>query len=254
MRLPSPSSALRSARRVSRAGTMDKVYNSIDEAMADIPYGASIAISGFFTAGTPVHLIRALARQGAKDLTLICQQVGPGNEDLTKLVLQGQVKKAVCTYPFYRSVSRGANSAFEKAVRDGKIELEVYPMGTFIEKLRAAGAGLAGFYTPTGVGTVVETGKERRVFNGREYLLETALKPDYALVYAWKGDHTGNLVCRKTARNYSPEMAAAARITIASVEEIVEPGELDPDKVHIPGIYVQRVVKVDRQDYIPTID
>jgi 3-oxoacid CoA-transferase A subunit len=233
---------------------MDKVYDSIDEAVADIPDGASVAISGFFTAGTPVHLIRALARQGAKDLTLICQQVGPGNEDLTKLVLQGRVKKAVCTYPFYRSVTRGANSAFEKAVRAGKIALEVYPMGTFIEKLRAAGAGLAGFYTPAGVGTVVETGKEKRVFSGREYLLETALKPDYALVYAWKGDRAGNLVCRKTARNYNPEMAAAARITIASVEEIVEPGELDPDKVHIPGIYVQRVVRVDRQNYIPTID
>ena len=233
---------------------MDKVYESIDEAVADIPDGASVAISGFFTAGTPVHLIRALARQGAKDLTLICQQVGPGNEDLTKLVLQGQVKKAVCTYPFYRSVTKGANSAFEKAVRAGKIELEVYPMGTFIEKLRAAAAGLAGFYTPTGVGTVVETGKEKRVFNGHEYLLEMAFKPDYALVYAWKGDRAGNLVCRKTARNYNPEMAAAARITIASVEEIVETGELDPDKVHIPGIYVQRVVRVDRQDYIPTID
>jgi 3-oxoadipate CoA-transferase alpha subunit len=233
---------------------MDKVYDSIDEAVADIPDGASVAISGFFTAGTPVHLIRALARQGAKDLTLICQQVGPGNEDLTKLVLQGRVKKAVCTYPFYRSVTRGANSAFEKAVRAGKIALEVYPMGTFIEKLRAAGAGLAGFYTPAGVGTVVETGKEKRVFNGHEYLLETALKPDYALVYAWKGDRTGNLVCHKTARNYNPEMAAAARITIASVEEIVELGELDPDKVHIPGIYVQRVVRVDRQNYIPTID
>jgi 3-oxoacid CoA-transferase A subunit len=233
---------------------MDKVYESIDEAVADIPDGASIAISGFFTAGTPVHLIRALARQGAKDLTLICQQVGPGNEDLTKLVLQGQVKKAVCTYPFYRSVTKGANSPFEKAVRAGRIELEVYPMGTFIEKLRVAGAGLAGFYTPTGVGTVVETGKEKRVFNGCEYLLEMALKPDYALVYAWKGDRTGNRVCRKTARNYNPEMAAAARITIASVEEIVEPGELDPDSVHIPGIYVQRMVRVDRQDYIPTID
>ena len=233
---------------------MDKVYDSIDKAVADIPDGASIAISGFFTAGTPIHLIRALARQGAKDLTLICQQVGPGSEDLTKLVLQGQVKKAVCTYPFYRSVTRGAHSPFEKAVRDGKIELEVYPMGTFIEKLRAAGAGLAGFYTPTGVGTVVETGKEKRVFNGHEYLLETALKPDYALVYAWKGDRMGNLECRKTARNYSPEMAAASRIAIASVEEIVEPGELDPDKVHIPGIYVQRVVLVDRQNYIPTID
>ena len=233
---------------------MDKVYESIDEAVADIPDGASIAISGFFTAGTPVHLIRALARQGAKDLTLICQQVGPGNEDLTKLVLQGQVKKAICTYPFYRSVTRGANSAFEKAVRAGEIELEVYPMGTFIEKLRVAGARLAGFYTPTGVGTVVEQGKEKRVLNGREYLLELALGPDYALVHAWRGDRAGNLVCRKTARNYIPDMAAAGRITIASVEEVVEPGDLDPDKIHVPGIYVQRVVRVDRENFIPSID
>ena len=233
---------------------MDKVYESIDEAVADIPDGASIAISGFFTAGTPVYLIRALARQGARNLTLICQQVGPGSEDLTKLVLRGQVKKAICTYPFYRSVTRGANSAFEKAVRAGEIELEVYPMGTFIEKLRAAGAGLAGFYTPTGVGTVVEKGKEKRVFNGREYLLELALKPDYAFVHAWRGDPTGNLVCRKTARNYIPEMAAAGRITIASVEEVVELGVLDPDKIHVPGIYVQRVVQVERENFIPSID
>jgi len=233
---------------------MDKVYPSIDDAVADIPDGASIAIGGFFTAGTPAQLIQALARKGARNLTVICQQMGPGSEDLTKLVLQGQVKKAICTYPFYRSATRGANSPFEKMVCAGKIELEVYPMGTFIEKLRAAGAGIAAFYTLTGVGTVVEQGKEKREFNGREYLLELALKPDYAFVYAWKGDRMGNIVCRKTARNYNPEMAAAAGITIASVEEVVETGVLDPDKVHIPGIYVQRVVKVERQNYIPTIE
>jgi len=233
---------------------MDKVYPSIDDAVADIPDGASIAIGGFFTAGTPAQLIQALARKGARNLTIICQQMGPGSEDLTKLVLQGQVKKAICTYPFYRSATRGANSPFEKLVRAGKMELEVYPMGTFIEKLRAAGAGIAAFYTLTGVGTVVEQGKEKREFNGREYLLELALKPDYAFVYAWKGDRMGNIVCRKTARNYNPEMAAAAGITIASVEEVVKAGELDPDKVHIPGIYVQRVVKVERQNYIPTIE
>jgi 3-oxoacid CoA-transferase A subunit len=233
---------------------MDKVYASADEAVADIPEGASIAISGFFTAGTPIQLIQALARQGAKNLTIITQQMGPGNEEITKLVLHGQVRKAVCNYPFYRSPTRGATSPFEKAVRVGEIELEVYPMGSFIEKLRAAGAGIAGFYTPTGVGTVVERGKEKRAINGRECLLEIALKPDYALVYAWKGDRTGNLVCRKTARNYTPEMAAAAGTTIAAVEELVEPGQLDPDMVHVPSVYVQRVVQVERQDYIPTID
>jgi 3-oxoacid CoA-transferase A subunit len=233
---------------------MDKVYASIDEAVADIPDGASIAVGGFFTAGTPVQLIQALAKQGAKNLTIICQQMGPGNEDITQLVVQGQVKKAICNYPFYRSATKGANSPFEKAVRASQIELEVYPMGTFIEKMRAGGAGIAGFYTPTGVGTIVERGKEKRTFNGRPYLLELALKPDYAFVYAWKGDRMGNLSYRKTARNYNPEMAAAARITIASVEELVEPGELDPDKVHTPGIYVQRVVKVGRRKYKPGID
>ncbi|MCX5990811.1 MAG: CoA transferase subunit A [Chloroflexi bacterium] len=233
---------------------MDRVYASIDEAVADIPDGASIAVGGFFTAGTPVQLIQALAKQGAKNLTIICQQMGPGNEDITRLVVQGQVKKAICNYPFYRSATKGANSPFEKAVRASQIELEVYPMGTFIEKMRAGGAGIAGFYTPTGVGTTVERGKEKRTFNGRPYLLELALKPDYAFVYAWKGDRMGNLSYRKTARNYNPEMAAAARITIASVEELVEPGELDPDKVHTPGIYVQRVVKVGRRKYKPGID
>jgi 3-oxoacid CoA-transferase subunit A len=220
----------------------------------DIPDGATIAIAGFFTAGTPLPLIRALAKQGAKDLTIICMQMGPGNEDINQLVANKQVKKAVCNYPFYRSASRGAGSPTEQAVRNGEIEMEVYPMGTFSEKLRAAGAGIAAFYTPTGVGTVVEQGKEKRQFDNREYLLETALKPDYAFVYAYKGDRMGNLCCHKTARNYNPEMAAAGKITIAAVESIVEPGEVDGDSIHIPGVYVQRVVKVDRTRYIPTID
>lgn len=233
---------------------MNKVISSIDEAVADIPDGASIAIGGFFTAGTPVDLIQALARQGARNLTLICQSMGPGNEEAVQLVVQGQVRKAICNYPFYRSATRGANSPFEQAVRAGQIELEVYPMGTFIEKLRAGAAGLAGFYTPTGVGTVVERGKEKKSFNGHDYLLELATKPDYAFVHAWRGDSVGNLTYRKTARNYNPEMAAAGRITIAAVEELVEPGELDPDRVHTPGIYVQRVVKVQRRNYIPSID
>lgn len=233
---------------------MDKVYASVDEAVADIPDGASIAISGFFTAGTPIPLIRALARQGAKDLTIICMQMGPGNEDINQLISNKQVKKAICNYPFYRSASRGAASATEQAVRAGELDMEVYPMGTFTEKLRAAGAGLAAFYTPTGVGTVVERGKEKRTFEGREYLLETALKPDYAFVYANKGDRMGNLSCRMTARNYNPEMAAAGRITIAAVESLVKSGEIDANLVHVPGIYVQRVVKVDRPEYFPTID
>jgi len=233
---------------------LDKVYPGTDEAVADIPDGASIAIGGFFTAGTPIPLIQALARQGAKDLTIICMQMGPGNEDINQMVINKQVKKAICNYPFYRSASKGANSPTEQAVRAGELELEVYPMGTFIEKLRAGGAGIAAFYTPTGVGTVVEEGKEKRVFGDGEYLLELALKPDYAFVYAYQGDRLGNLICHKTARNYNPEMAAAARLTIAAVENVVEAGELDTDKVHVPGIYVQRVVKIERPEYFPTIE
>jgi 3-oxoacid CoA-transferase A subunit len=233
---------------------LDKVYSSIDEAVADIPDGASIAIGGFFTAGTPIPLLQALAKQGAKDLTIICMQMGPGNEDINQLVVNKQVKKAICNYPFYRSASRGANHPVEQAVRAGELEMEVYPMGTFIERLRAAGAGIAAFYTPTGVGTVVEGGKEKRVFEGRECLLELALKPDYAFVYAYQGDRMGNLICHKTARNYNPEMAASAGIAIAAVENLVKVGELEPDMVHVPGVYVQRVVKVERPEYFPTID
>ena len=233
---------------------MNKVFPGVAEAVADIPDGASVAISGFFTAGTPNPLIEALADQGARDLTIICMQMGPGNEAIAELVRNGQVKKAISNYPFYRSASQGAKSPAEMAVRAGEIEMEVFPMGTFTEKLRAAGAGIAAFYTPTGVGTVVETGKEKRTFGDSEYLLETALKPDYAFVYAHTGDTMGNLRCHKTARNYNPEMAAAATITIAACENIVQPGEIDGDMVHIPGIYVQRVVKVERPTYFPTID
>ncbi len=233
---------------------MDKVFPSVDEAVADIPNGASIAIAGFFTCGSPLPLINALAKHGAKNLTIICQQMGPGNEDIVKLVLNKQVKKAICNYPFYRSASRGFNSPFEKAVRAGEIELEVYPMGTFVEKLRAGGGGLAGFYTPTGVGTVVEQGKEKKKFGDREYILELALRPDYAFVYATYGDRMGNLICRKTSKNFNPDMAKAARITIAAVENLEETGKLDPDRITIPGIYVKRVVKVDRPNYYPSIE
>ena len=181
--------------------------------------------------------------------------MGPGTEDINQLILNGQIKKAICNYPFYRSASKGANTPFEQAVRAGEIELEVYPMGTFVEKLRSGGTGIAGFYTPTGVGTVVERGKEKRTFGDREYLLELALKPDYAFVYAHKGDRMGNLVYRKTARNYNPEMAMSARITIAAVENLLELGELNPDYIHTPGIFVQRIVKVERPNpYYPTIE
>ena len=233
---------------------MNKVWSSPDEAIRDIFDGASIAFGGFFTAGAPVHLIQALIRLGAKELTIITQDVGVGTRDIDELVLNGQVKKVICNYPFFRSPTRGARSPFEQAVRAGEIEVEVNPMGTFVERLRAAGAGIPAFYTPTGVGTVVAEGKEVRSFNGKVALLETALQPDFAFVHAYRGDREGNLVYRKTAMNYNPTMAAAARITIAEVESLVDPGEIDSMSIHTPGIYVQRLVKVDRLDIVPGID
>lgn len=233
---------------------MNKVWPSPDEAIKDISDGASIAFGGFFTAGTPVHLIRALIRLGVKELTLVTMDVGVGVREVEQLVLNGQIKKAICNYPFFRSPTRGADSAFEQAVRAGKIEVEVNPMGTFVERLRAAGAGIPAFYTPAGVGTVVAEGKEVRRFDGKVALLETALQPDFAFVHAYKGDREGNLVYRKTAMNYNPTMAAAGRVTIAEVENLVEPGEIDPMTVHTPGIYVQRLVKVERLDIVPSID
>ncbi len=232
---------------------MDKVCPDIDGALVDIPDGALIAIGGFFSAGTPAPLIQALVRQGAKDLTIICMQMGPGNEDIEELVRLDRIRKAICSYPFYRSATRGTQSAFEQAVRAGAIDVQVYPMGTFAEKLRAGAVGVPAFYTPSGVGTVVEVGKEKRRFGETDCILELALKPDYAFVYANRGDPMGNLICRKTARNFNPEMAAAAKITIAAVEHIVHTGDLDPDQIHIPGVYVDRVVPVERPQYHPCI-
>jgi 3-oxoacid CoA-transferase A subunit len=168
--------------------------------------------------------------------------VGTGNEEMLELVINGQIKKAICNYPFPRSASKGAEHPFEQAVRRGEIELEVYPIGTFVEKLRCAGAGIPAFYTPTGVGTVVAESKEVRVFNGTENLLETALPLDFAFVHAWKGDREGNLVYRFTAQNYNNAMAMAGRVTIAEVEELVELGKLDPNFIHTPGIFVKRVI------------
>jgi 3-oxoacid CoA-transferase subunit A len=227
---------------------MNKVYKDAAEAIRDIFDGAIIGVSGFFVAGVPVALLKALVANGTKDLTLACG-CGPlvgFSELLDELVRNRQLRKVIESYPYYRSASKGAASLFEQAVRAGEIEVEVYPMGTLAEKYRCAGAGIAAFYTPTGVGTYAAEGKEVRVFNGRETILETALQPDFAFVHAFMGDPEGNLSFRKTARNFNPELAAAAKVTIAEVEKLVEPGELDPDKVHTPGIFVRRVVKVDR--------
>jgi 3-oxoacid CoA-transferase subunit A len=231
---------------------LDKTYPNIDKAVSDIPDGAAIAFGGFFTCGSPIYLTRALARHGAKNLTIIAQTIGVGNWEINLLIENHQVKHAVCNYPFSRSVSK--LSPFEQQLREGKVTCEVYPMGTFIEKLRAGAAGMGGFYTPTGVGTIVAEGKETRTLNGKEYLLEYPLRPDYAFIHAWKADRLGNVIFNKTAQNYNPEMAKSARITIVEAENVLEPGELDPNAIHLPGIFVKRVVKVERPEITVSID
>jgi 3-oxoacid CoA-transferase A subunit len=246
---------------------LDKVYPVIDEAIADIKDGAMIAIPGFFAAGVPRSLLQAVIKKGIRDLTLTCG-CGPllgAADELRTLVKNGQLKKVVDSYGLFRSASKGMQDPFEQAVRAGEIELEVYPMGTMAEKYRAGGAGIAAFYTPTGVGSVVEESiitsiednrvpKETRVIDGREYVLEYALKPDFAFIHAHTGDREGNLRYAKTARNFNHVMATAARVTIAEVENLVEAGELVGDDVHTPGIYVHRMVKVARPKFAITID
>jgi 3-oxoacid CoA-transferase A subunit len=227
---------------------MNKECSTVDEAIADVFDGASIAIGGFFSAGLPLALVRGLIAKGVQNLTIIGGSgplLGSGDE-LDLLVATGQIRKLIDSYPFYRSASRGAESLFEQAARSGEIEVEVYPMGTLAEKLRAAAAGIPAFYTPTGVGTVAGSGRETRFFNGVENIMETALQPDFAFVHAYMGDREGNLVYRMTAMNFNPVMAAAAKVTIAEVENLVEPHEIRPEMVRTPGIYVRRVVQVGR--------
>ncbi len=191
---------------------------------------------GFGLCGIPENLIAALLRKGAKNLTLISNNTGVDDFGLGPLLKAGQVRKVIGTYV-------GENKLLEKLAISGGLDLELIPQGTFAERIRAAGAGIAGFYTPTGVGTVVAEGKEVREFQGREYLLELPLKADFALVKAWKGDRWGNLIYNKTARNFNPVMATAATVTIAEVEELVELGELDPNFIATPGIYVKRILQ-----------
>jgi 3-oxoacid CoA-transferase A subunit len=246
---------------------MNKIYSSPDEAVADIQDGSVIAIGGFFAAGVPRGLLQALIRKGAKNLTLTCG-CGPlvgAHEELLAMVRQGQVKKVIDSYGLFRSASKGLQDPFEQAIREGKIELEVVPMGTMAERYRAAGAGIPAFYTPTGVGSVVEQAvvsnivanrapKETRVINGRKYILEYALKPDYAFVHANTADSEGNLRYRLSARNFNPVMAMAAKVTIAEVENVVEVGKLLPDDVHTIGVYVTRIVPVQRPKFAIRID
>jgi len=215
---------------------MNKVFETADAAVADIPDGAVLMVGGFGLCGNPENLIQALHRKGVKGLTVISNNCGTDAEGLGVLLAAGQVRKMVSTYV-------GENKSFERQFLSGELEVELVPQGTFAEALRAGGAGIPAFFTPAGVGTLRAEGKETRVFDGREYLMERALTADFALVKAWRGDTTGNLVYRKTARNFNPMMATAARVTLAEVEELVGPGELDPDTVHTPGIFVKRILQ-----------
>jgi 3-oxoacid CoA-transferase subunit A len=213
---------------------MNKVVPSADEAIGDVFDGAVIMAGGFGLCGIPENLIRALVRKGTKNLTTISNNVGVDGMGMGLLLANGQIVKHIGTYV-------GENKLLEEMVLNGRIELQLVPQGTFSERIRAGGAGIPAFFTPTGVGTVVAENKETREFDGRPYVMEHALKADFAFVKAWKGDKWGNLVYRKTARNFNPMMATAAKITIAEVEHLVEPGELEPDGVHTPSVYVNRI-------------
>jgi len=213
---------------------MHKVVASAEEAIQDVFEGATIMVGGFGLCGMPENLIRALARKGVKNLATISNNVGVDGLGMGLLLANGQIRRHIGTYV-------GENRLLEQMVLDGSLQLDLVPQGTFSERIRAGGAGIPAFYTPTGVGTIVAEGKETREFDGRTYIMERALKADFAFVKAWKGDKWGNLVYRKTAQNFNPMMATAAKITIAEVEHLVEAGELDPDMVHTPSVYVKRI-------------
>jgi 3-oxoacid CoA-transferase subunit A len=211
------------------------VCTSIQEALGGICDGASIMAGGFGLVGIPEKLIQGLRDKGVRDLTVISNNCGVDEWGLGILLQNRQIRKMVSSYV-------GENKEFERQYLAGELEVELVPQGTLAERIRAGGAGIPAFYTPAGVGTPIAEGRETRIFNGKEYLLEAGLTADYALVKAWKGDRFGNLIFRRTARNFNPMMAAAGRITIAEVEELVEPGEIDPDQVHTPSVYVQRII------------
>jgi 3-oxoacid CoA-transferase subunit A len=212
------------------------VLQSADEAAALIPDGATIMVGGFGLCGIPENLIAAVHRRGTKQLTLISNNAGIDDFGLGILLKARQVRKMISTYV-------GENKEFERQFLQKEIEVELVPQGTFSERIRAGGAGIGGFFTPTGYGTIVAEGKETRVIDGRHYVFEEPLRADVALVRAWKGDRVGNLVYRRTARNFNPMMATAARLTIAEVETLVAPGELHPDMVHTPGIFVKHILQ-----------
>ena len=220
---------------------MNKIVRDAREAIADLQDGATIMLGGFGLCGIPEHLITALRDKGTRNLTIISNNAGVDGQGAGLLLEARQVRKIIATYV-------GENKLFEELALSGQLEVELVPQGTFSERMRAAGAGIPAFYTPTGYGTLVAEGKETRDFNGRMYVLEKALPADFAFVKAWKGDEWGNLVYRKTARNFNPVMATAARVTIAEVEQLVDVGALEPDGVHTPAIYVQRIFQGPRYE------
>ena len=215
---------------------MNKVLPDAASAVAVIPDGATIMMGGFGLCGIPENLISALHAQGTRNLTAVSNNAGVDDFGLGVLLRTRQVTKMIATYV-------GENKEFERQFLAGEIEVELVPQGTFAERLRAGGAGIGGFFTPTGYGTVVADGKETRMIDGRGYVLEQPLHADFAFVKAWKGDRLGHLIYHRTAQNFNPMMAAAAKVTIAEIEEIVEPGDIDPDHIVTPGIYVQHVVR-----------
>src|SRR5438128_4187647 len=220
---------------------MNKVVASADEAIRDVFDGATIMVGGFGLCGIPENLIRALVRKGVKNLTTISNNAGVDGFGMGLLLSAGQIRKHIGTYV-------GENKLLEEMVLKGTMELQLVPQGTFSERIRAAGAGIPAFFTPTGVGTIVSDGKETREFDGRIYVMERALRADFAFIKAWKGDRWGNLLYRKTARNFNPMMATAAKVTIAEVEHLVEAGEIEPDLVHTPSVYVKRIFQGEQYE------
>jgi len=213
---------------------MNKTFADAAAALHDLSDGATVLAGGFGLCGIPENAIKAIKESGKKGLTVVSNNCGTDDKGLGVLLSNGQIRKMISSYV-------GENKIFERQFLDGTIEVELCPQGTLAERLRAGGAGIPAFYTPTGAGTKRAEGRESRDFDGRSCILETALRGDFAIVKAWKGDRWGNLIYRKTAQNFNPMMAAAAKITIAEVEELVEVGQLDPDQIHTPGIYVQRI-------------
>jgi 3-oxoacid CoA-transferase subunit A len=215
---------------------MDKVLTTAAEAVALVPDGATIMVGGFGVCGIPENLVAALHARGTRNLTIVSNNAGLDGFGVGRLLASRQVRKMISTYV-------GENKEFERQYLAGELEVDLIPQGTLSERMRAAGAGIGGFFTPTGYGTLIAEGKETRVIDGRHYVFESPLRADFAFVRAWKGDRLGNLVYRKTARNFNPVMATAGRVTIAEVEHLVQPGDIDPDHVVTPGIFVRHVVK-----------